>query len=215
MIGRTLGTIAAAVLAASAGAQANPTMDAAIAAYDQGDYVSAVTHLRVAADAGDINGVHNLGHMYLTGRGVAPDAAQAARWFRLGAENGNPHSKMSLGYLYAQGLGVARDDNEAVRWYRSAALQGEPHAQGALAVMTARGRGTPADTVEAYAWASIADAQGNTIARIFNALLASDMTPAQIERAQVRGREYLARYARATERPDAPGPHAGSGKPNG
>ena len=62
-----------------------------------------------------------LGLMYVIGRGVLQDDAEAVRWYRQAAEQGLAQAQYNLGVMYANGQGVRQDDAEAVRWYRQAA----------------------------------------------------------------------------------------------
>jgi TPR repeat protein len=70
--------------------------------------------------------------MFDTGRGVAQDDAEAARWYRLAAEQGHAGAQFNLGIMFANGRGVGQDDAEAARWYRLAAEQGHADAADAL-----------------------------------------------------------------------------------
>ena len=96
--------------------------------------------------------------MYLHGRGVRHDDAEAARWIRPAADQGYAAAQRYLGMLYRDGRAVAPDAAEAVRWYRLAADQGEPLAQFDLGVMYANGAGVPRDDASAYLWLSLAAA---------------------------------------------------------
>ena len=64
--------------------------------------------------------------MYLDGRGVKQDYAQAAQWYRKAADQGNARAQYNLGTLYEAGNGVEKDVDKAVEWFRKAAKQGEP-----------------------------------------------------------------------------------------
>ena len=57
-----------------------------MAAFERGDYETALRELRPLAEQGDASAQFNLGFMYGTGQGVSQDYAEAARWFRLAAE---------------------------------------------------------------------------------------------------------------------------------
>ena len=85
------------------------------------DDTAAVAWLRRAAEQGQLGAQHNLGRMYLDGRGVSRDDETALAWIRPAAEQGGPYAQATLGYLYETGRGVARDVDTAVRWYRRAA----------------------------------------------------------------------------------------------
>ena len=67
--------------------------------------------------------------MYVQGRGVRQDDAQAAQWFRKAAEQGVAQAQYNLGVMYAKGRGVRQDGEQAVQWFRKAVEQGYPQAQ--------------------------------------------------------------------------------------
>ena len=94
--------------------------------------------------------------MYLNGRGVARDDAEAVRWIRPAADQGYAPAQRYLGMLYRDGRAVAPDPGEATRWYRLAAEQGEPLAQYDLGAMYGDGSGGRQDDASAYVWLSLA-----------------------------------------------------------
>ena len=55
--------------------------------------------------------------MYLNGRGVPQDDAEAIRWLRLAADHGNTDGQLHLGFVYKSGRGVPQNDMEADRWF--------------------------------------------------------------------------------------------------
>ena len=75
------------------------------------------------AQQGDAEAQSNLGFMYLIGRGVPEDDAEAVKWYRKAAEQGYALAHCSLGYMHEVGDGVAKDATEAAKWYRKAAEQ--------------------------------------------------------------------------------------------
>ena len=188
------GIVALALLATLPGAPvaAGQTFDEAVAAYDRGDYATAVRGFLVHAEQGDATAQSNLGLMYATGRGVLKDEAEAVRWYRLAAEQGHDSAQWSLGVMYATGEGVLKDEAEAVRWYRLAADQGDAIAQSNLGVMYATGRGVLKDSVLAHMWSNIAGTNGNARARKLRDHLERDMTRAEISRATELARECMA-----------------------
>ena len=99
--------------------------DAGVAAYNAGDYVTAVQEWRPLAEQGDASAQSNLGWMYANGHGVAQDHAEAAMWYLLAAEQGNATAQFNLGGKYRFGQGVAQDFTTAHMWYNIAAAQGE------------------------------------------------------------------------------------------
>ena len=59
---------------------------------DAGDQAGA-EWMRMAADAGIPEAMHNLGLLHLRGRGVEEDGQEAARWFRRAADLGHAPSR--------------------------------------------------------------------------------------------------------------------------
>ncbi len=64
--------------------------DEATAAYQRGDYVTAIRELRPLAEQGVAEAQFNLGNMYDKGRGVPQDYAEAVQWYRKAAEQAKP-----------------------------------------------------------------------------------------------------------------------------
>ena len=170
------------------------TFDAAVEAYERGDYATALAGFQNYAEQGYAAAQFNLGVMYANGEGVPKDDAEAVRWYRLAAEQGNARAQSNLGLMYANGEGVPKDDTEAVRWYRLAAEQGFAAAQSNLGVMYDNGEGVPEDDVTAYAWLNIAAAQGQSSANEGKEHVAKRMTQSQVAKAQKLSREYWTRY---------------------
>ena len=178
-------------LAITSPALADPFEDAK-AAYQKGDYATALRLWRLLADAGDANAQFWVGAAYDLGRGVATDYAAAAVWYRKAADQGQVNAQYSLAHMYEQGQGLAADDAQpaAASWYRRAADQGYIAAQGSLAILFATGRGVHRDYVQAYKWFALAGATAN---RDF---VAARMTPRQIEEAKELVHTWQARPER-------------------
>ncbi len=98
-------------------------------------YAQAAVWYRKAAEQGLAEAQHDLGAMYLTGRGVAKDEVQAIAWYRKAAEQDLAYSQYALGIAYSEGAGVVEDYAQAVAWYRKAAEQGFANAQANLGRM--------------------------------------------------------------------------------
>jgi len=97
----------------------------------------------LAADAGDVKAMHNLGVYLFRGEGGAQDLAGAAQWFRKAAAAGVVESQYNLGLLYQSGSGVAQDASQARYWFRLAAARGDAEARRALTDLKA-----PAQTAQ-------------------------------------------------------------------
>ena len=104
------------------------TLDAAVEAYERGDYATALAGFQNDAEQGNAAAQSILGVMYAYGKGVPEDDAEAVRWFRLAAEQGYAIAQSVLGRMYANGEGVPKDDVTAYAWLNIAAAQGQSSA---------------------------------------------------------------------------------------
>jgi TPR repeat protein len=132
--------------------------------------------------------------MYLEGRGVSNDYAEAERWIRLAADQGHPNALALLGEMYSKGRGAPQDYVEALKWHRLAAEQGDPLGQFNLGVAYAEGHGVSQDYVYAYVWSNLA-ASGSSGRRrniaVYNReIYASKLSASQIADAQQLIREW-------------------------
>lgn len=84
-----MGMVLALTLALPAAAQ---DFRKGMAAYDRGDYASAVREWRPLAAEGHADAQFNLGAMYVLGHGVPRDDVLAYRWLTLSAANGNSNA---------------------------------------------------------------------------------------------------------------------------
>jgi hypothetical protein len=173
-------------------------VEAAYAAYDKGNYKSALRGLLPLAEQGDPRAQTTLGLLYYRGsKDVPRDEAEAAKWFRLAAEHGDATAQFNLGVMYSEGQGVPQDHAKAAKFYRSAAEQGNPQAQYNLALWYAEGDGGAPDLVAAHMWFNLAaarfpasDSRGRSLAISSRDAVALQMTPAQIAEAQRLAREW-------------------------
>ncbi len=170
--------------------------------YDSGkgvttNYDEATKWIRLAAEQGYAAAQKDLGYMYEHGLRVPKDYDEAAKWYRLAAEQGDADTQHTLGFIYAQGQGVPQDYDEAAKWYRLAAEQGFALAQHDLGLMYEQGQGVPQDYVQAHKWFNLAAAgyPASGAAHRKDAvrnrdLVAAQMTPAQVAKAQRLAREW-------------------------
>ena len=161
------------------------------AAYEAGDYATALKEWRPLAEAGDASAQTNLGFMYENGLGVPKDDAEAVRLYRLAADQGDAYAQSNLGNMYRQGEGVPKDDAEAVRLYRLAADQGYANAQTNLGAMYELGLGVLQDSVTAHMWYNIGAANGNELGGTNRDSISKGMTQQAIEQAQQMARECM------------------------
>jgi TPR repeat protein len=83
----------------------------------------------LAAKAGHVLSLSNIGTLYVIGDGVQADLATAIKWFRKAAGKGEVFAQMRLGDFYWDGVAVKKDYVKAFSWYRKAAAQGQQEAK--------------------------------------------------------------------------------------
>ena len=175
----------------SVGTGCGPDFNKGVAAYESGDFATALGEFRPLAEQGDADAQYNLGVMYEKGRGVPQDDKIALKWFTLAAEQGYARAQHNLGVMYANGEGVPQNDKSAVKWYRLAAEQGNAGAQNNLGVMYRKGEGVVKDNVYAHMWYTLAAEQGDENGGKLRDIVAKGMTPADISTAQNLARECV------------------------
>jgi len=112
--------------------------DDGMAAYERGDYKTALNEFLPLAERGDAIVQNNLGAMYQKGYGVPQDYAEAVKWYRLAAEQGLAPAQYNLGVMYRNGQGISKDYEKALYWFSLAAGQGFAMAQCDLGAMPMR-----------------------------------------------------------------------------
>ena len=101
---------------------------------------------KIKAEKGYASAQFSLGFMYVNGRGVAKDAAEAAKWYRKAADQGYADAQSSLGCMYDLGQGVPKDEAEGYKWYLLAGAQGDKIALRFIPIIG--GKITPAQRAE-------------------------------------------------------------------
>ncbi len=76
-------------------------------AYIAGNYETAMQEFRPLADQGDTNAQFMLGLMYVEGRGVPQDHAEALKWYCLAAAQGDAVAQLNLGVMFDNGRGAS------------------------------------------------------------------------------------------------------------
>jgi TPR repeat protein len=182
-------------VAGFAGAVAAGPLEDGVAAYDGGDYATALRLMRPLAEQGNADAQNHLGQMYRQGQGVPQDYAAAMKWYRKAAEQGYIPGQINLANMYEWDQGV-QDRAAAASWYRKAAEQGDARAQLELGLMYDFGWGVPRDYVLAHMWLNLSAARTDRFdinageAVKARDILATMMTPAQIAEAQKLAREW-------------------------
>ena len=99
-----------------------------LAAYERGDYETAVKILRSIAEGGNAGAQATLALMYDVGHGVQQNSAEAVKWYRLAAIQGDKSASYNLGSMYDVGVGVAEDKVRAYMWYALSVAAGNESA---------------------------------------------------------------------------------------
>ena len=114
-----------------------------VAAYDRGDYATALRSWRPLAEQGKAAGQFNLGLLYAYGQGVPQDYVQARQWWEKAGAQGHVKAQYNLGVLYNDGQGVPQHHALAKQWFEKAAEQGDAGAQVKLGILYLLGQGAP------------------------------------------------------------------------
>jgi TPR repeat protein len=136
------------------------------AAYERGDYKTALEIWLEVAEEDDAQAQFNLGAMYEHGRGVRQDYAEALKWFRRAAENGKPIALHNVGFYYEWGRVVDQDYQMAMKWYRRAAEKGHPRAFNYIGDLYRNGHGVAQNHRKANEWQGKAAERGDADAQI-------------------------------------------------
>jgi uncharacterized protein len=177
------------MLVAIGGAATAGPFEDAVAAYQNGDYATALRLWYVLAKKGNADAQFQLGVMYESGQGVLRNDAEAIKWYRKAAEQDDAVAQFNLGVMY--GKGVSPNYVEAALWYRLGAGHGLAGAQFNLGMMYVEGQGVPQDDVQGHMWLDLAASQlpalgthqRNSTVDARDSV-ASKMTPQQIVEAQ-------------------------------
>ncbi len=169
-------------------------IDAAIAAYDSGDYEVALNEFLPLAKAGEARAQLLLGLMYDNGLGTMRDVKQAFLWYQRAAQQGVLRAQFNVGSMYSAGEGVAQSDRQAAHWYQLAATNGFPEAQYRYGLALAAGRGVDRDETTAYMWlhlAGLSRVPGSEQAHAARDRLGAGIEVAEREAALRRAEEWL------------------------
>jgi TPR repeat protein len=171
---------------------ASASDDAAKAAYENGDFATALREYEARAEQGEAEAQFGLGVLYQRGEGVERSRETAAAWYRKAAAQGHVAAQFNLAYLYEVGLGVPQDDGQSVRWYRAAADQGHARSHFKLGFMYFNGRGTGSpDLVQAYKHIKISVDLGFAGGERSLTMIASRITEDERARADELAAEWL------------------------
>mmetsp|Transcript_2053 Transcript_2053/g.4737 ORF Transcript_2053/g.4737 Transcript_2053/m.4737 type:complete len:335 (-) Transcript_2053:175-1179(-) len=96
------------------------------------DVVAAASWFEMAAEAGHVDSMTELGLCYELGCGVEQSDEKSLDWYTKAANLGHATAKFSVGEAFEEARGVPQSDQEAVLWYHRAALAGDDDSKKAL-----------------------------------------------------------------------------------
>lgn len=88
-----------------------------------------------AAEQGQPKAQYRMGRLYLDGKGLPQDPAQAYPWLLKAAASGHDDAQYIVGCMYRCGHGVSRNEGEALKWLYRSEEQGNSHAQRELGLL--------------------------------------------------------------------------------
>lgn len=127
-----------------------------------GDAAAAVRLFGRAAEQGHAPSYHYLGQAHEHGYGVAPDRAEARRWYEAALESGDVRAGYSLGQM----MRAAGDDAAALGFFRAAAEAGDVDAARTLGDLYSTGEGVPLYTRRALDFYRIAAGGGDEVSML-------------------------------------------------
>ncbi|MDZ7587841.1 MAG: SPOR domain-containing protein [Parasphingorhabdus sp.] len=145
-----------AVAALLVGSPAVADVRAGIAAWDAGDYKTAVAEWTGPADKGDADAKFNMGQAYKLGRGVPQDMRKAEEFYRQAAALGHVQASDNYGLILFQN----NRRSEALPYLQASVARGEPRAQYVLGTGHFNGDFVAKDWVRAYALMTRSAASG-------------------------------------------------------
>ena len=106
-----------------------------LAAYESGDYATALKEWKPLAEQGHAQAQDQLGVMYMQGQGITRDYKASVKWFKLAAEQGYVEAQDNLGGMYYNGQGITQDYVRAYMWWHIVASQGREQAAINLSII--------------------------------------------------------------------------------
>lgn len=165
--------------------------EAGLAAYESGQYETALAEWQPLAESGDARAQFGLGMLYANGFGVEMNDSKALHWFGEAAARDHAEAQYRLGVMHQNGWGVPMDDEAAAEWYEKAAKQGLTEAQVALGQVYAAEYCVRYDPVKAYKWYAIAAKLDDIDAVEKRDTLAQKLSPEELEQAKALVSEWF------------------------
>ena len=187
---------AAAMLLVTVGAlpAAAQTFDAAVEAYERGDYATALAGLQNYAEQGDAAAQFISGSCTPTARACPRTTPRRCGGSASPPSRVTPPRSPFSGSCTTTARACPRTTPRRCGGTASLPSRVTPPRSSNLGFMYDIGEGVPEDDVTAYAWLNIAAAQGQSSANEGKEHVAKHMTQSQGAKAQKLSREYWTRY---------------------
>lgn len=134
----------------------------------------AIEFLQSVADSDDVSlkdiknpAAYSLGKLFLEGKVVAKNIAQAIHYFETSNGYGNPWASYQLGKLYLQGKEIPKNLEKAIQYLTRSAEVGNPFSQYLLGKTYLLGKDVLKDKEQAIKWLNLSAEQGNEYAKFF------------------------------------------------
>lgn len=176
-------------------------LDSGISAFERGDYQTAHQELRPLAESGNPKAQYYIGLMAYSGKGVAPDSAEAIKWIKPAAENGMADAQYIYALLLEGGTPGPAGKIEAIKWFTLASDQGHVDAQMKLVDRYSRGDGIKPNLVQAYTWCGVAHLHVPSRCNPQESVTAYQMTAEQKEDAKRNVQQWVTQHPVNTSHP--------------
>lgn len=128
-------------------AEIEANFDAALQAFNSGQYTKALTVAETAANLGSADAAVMAGYILRYGKAGNTDMLAARKWYEKGAAKGHPDAFVALGEMAIHGQ-AGLTDADAVSWLTRASDAGRTDAMRALSELYRTGQGVSASTKE-------------------------------------------------------------------
>jgi len=153
-------------------------------------YAEAFVDTVTRANNNEPDAEYELAQRYSRGIGGG-DAQDARNWLARAATHGYAPAQYAYGFALLRGEGVPQDSLAAAKWIMLSAEAGYAPAQFELGLMYRSGTGVAENHEKAYIWLNLAAAAGVIGAAPVRDSLLRELSPQQIEQAQVEARAYF------------------------
>ncbi|HTD89435.1 MAG TPA: SPOR domain-containing protein [Burkholderiales bacterium] len=187
----------------AAAANGASTIDEGKAAFEKGDYKTAIEIWQALIQEGRPDGLFFLGVMYAEGKGLDRDQAKAFQLYSEAAKKDHVPAQYNLGNQYATGEGVVQDFSLAEYWWTKAAERGLMHAQINLGNLYYHGVTGEKNLDRARKWLTLAANQGSPDAKQTLARLEVEMPQAPTHSTQITRSDATPRTSTDTLRREA------------